>query len=251
MKPGVISALVRKARAARKATILFGKNPLKGGKNKLDGSEPRKDHILGASDMRKHSHLMSYIRGGWSDKVHRRERKPLLATADPSLERQHKRGFNPNPMHPNRGTRKYREFSERTGGIITKTKRYWIGEPGSMYQLPAPELLTRGVPTLFDDCVQRDSRWDDDCPRHMHQHLATPYRLTVPVPDADGKPVMRERICCVAERIKYHLPSGVLPAYRQHARPVKPAKVELDQLVAEYRARKQLEYVQALIDWRS
>jgi hypothetical protein len=111
--------------------------------------------------------------------------------------------FNPNPTMIDQSKVKFREFSERLGKVITKTKTVYHG---GYRKAPAPELVWRGAPCLFDDCQAIEGKREY------------------------GK--------------KLHACVGTLPPY-----PVplpKPRDAWLDALVADWRGRQQLAYLEQL-----
>lgn len=169
-----------------------------------------------AKNAKHHAHgMQSRLPGSWSSKVTAQERKPVYSSPNPLADGERASRYNPNPIVPNMGTRTYREFSEKLGGIITKRERYQIGDEGSTYQKPADKPQWRGDPCLFDDCV---SAGRHDVRTRVNGH-------TMPI----------------------HIPSGTLPAWK--IAPIrKPSKAQASAWIDVWRQAKQLAHAEALIE---
>jgi hypothetical protein len=152
---------------------------------------------------------MSRIPKAWSD-MYREPEYPSIEYAPEYQLGLIARGlrFNPAPWEVNASKVRYREYSEKLGSIITKTRTVYHG---GMRQRPVPKLSWRGEPCLFDWCTLGDDR------------------SRMP----DGR------------RVVYHVPIGTLPPFPS-VRACKPRTEELVALLADWKGRQQLAYLEAL-----
>lgn len=97
--------------------------------------------------------LASSLPGSWSDTYHKPSNAVDYSLAAWARINTVRIRFNPNKVQANKQTLRVWDAVKRK----FVARRIQIGAPGSKYQAPAPELLMRGEPCLFDDCTGKPS----------------------------------------------------------------------------------------------